>query len=91
MVNELCELHCISLLLFPFSPKETLNFNLKQSVPRSYQSAEVKPPSHLFPTWMEQNLENYDNIEVIVRVTKTGMRSKKCNHCDYDSECDKYI
>ena len=105
-----------------FSPKEILNFNLKQSVPRRHQSAEVKPPSprqacsshhqiviwicfwfsickaqqkwkqilrrkcclpspHLFPTWMEQNLENCDNIEVLVRVTTTGMR---CNQCDYD-------
>ena len=122
VVNELCELHCISLLLFSFSPKEILNFNLKQSVPRRHQSAEVKPPSprqacsshhqiviwicfwfsickaqqkwkqilrrkcclpspHLFPTWMEQNLENCDNIEVLVRVTTTGMR---CNQCDYD-------
>ena len=40
VVNELCELHCISLLLFSFSPKEILNFNLKQSVPRRHQSAE---------------------------------------------------
>ena len=36
---------------------------------------------------MGKNLENYDNIEVLVRVTKTGMRSNKCNQCDYAFSC----
>ena len=34
---------------------------------------------------MEKILESFDNVEGLVRVTKTGTMPNKCNQCDYAS------